>query len=50
MSVHCYIATLPADAELFKEASTSDLSTQLPANDGESTQRVVGTLDLNQGI
>lgn len=47
--MECYIATLQADAAIFQEADSLDLSAQLPASQGESTQRVIGTLDVNQG-
>lgn len=52
MLVQCYIAIAQADDNIFASgdsATASELSAQLPANDENGPERVVGTLDLNQG-
>ena len=52
MLVQCYIATAQADDDIFTSgdsATASELSAQLPASDEHGPERVVGTLDLNQG-
>ena len=52
--MQCYISTASADDDMFKLAphtntNASELSAQLPASDSTGPERIVGTLDLNQG-
>ena len=54
MTVQCYIATASADDDMFTTAArssttVSELSAQLPAHDSNGPERILGTLDLNQG-
>lgn len=52
MLVHCLLALAEAEDAIFIAGSSTtaaELSAQLPASSDGGPQRVVGTLDLNQG-
>lgn len=49
----CYIATVDSDesgSSTTADAGYLEPSTRLPAQDSATSQQVVGTLDLNQGV